>query len=70
MKKMKFNRSWSDVAIVAIITLAITALFAPLIVWAIQMYEEDVQNMNTYARCNSAGGQMGYSKCYKDGREI
>lgn len=64
------NNSWSDIAIVAIITLAITALFALLIVWAIQMSEQEVQNTNTYARCKSAGGQMGYSKCYKDGREI
>lgn len=22
------------------------------------------------ARCKTAGGQMGYSKCYKDGKEI
>lgn len=64
------NNSWSDIAIVAIITLAITALFALLIAWAIQMSEEDVQNMNTYARCKTVGGEMGYSKCYKDGREI
>ena len=70
MKKMKSNNSWSDIAIVAITTLAITALFALLIVWEIQMSEQEVQNTNTYARCKSAGGQMGYSKCYKDGREI
>lgn len=31
MKKMKFNRSWSDVAIVAIITLAIAALLHHLL---------------------------------------
>ncbi len=25
---------------------------------------------DTGARCKSAGGEMGYSKCYKDGKEI
>ena len=28
------------------------------------------QEANAKARCKSAGGEMGYSKCYKDGREI
>lgn len=64
------NNSWSDIAIVAIITLAITALFALLIVWAAQMSEQEIENMNTEARCKTVGGQMGYSKCYKNGKEI
>ena len=70
MKKMKSNRSWSDIAIVAIITLAIAALFAPLIVWVAQMSEQEIENMNTEARCKTVGGKMGYSKCYKNGKEI
>ena len=64
------NNSWSDIAIVAIITLAIAALFALLIAWQFKMSKQEIQNMNTYARCKSAGGKMGYSKCYKDGKEI
>lgn len=28
------------------------------------------QKGNAKARCESIGGKMGYSKCYKDGREI
>jgi len=28
------------------------------------------ENDNTYARCKSAGGEMGYSKCFKNGKEI
>jgi hypothetical protein len=64
------NNSWSDIAIVAIITLAIAALFAPLIVWAAQMSKQEIENMNTEARCKTAGGKMGYSKCYKNGKEI
>lgn len=65
-----FDRSWSDVVIATIITLAIIALFALLTVWGIQMHEQELQNKNTYARCKTAGGEMGYSKCYKDGKEI
>lgn len=64
------NNSWSDVAIVAIITLAIAALFALLIAWQFQMSEQEIQNMNTEARCKTVGGEMGYSKCYKNGKEI
>lgn len=65
-----FDRSWSDVVIVAIITLAVTALFALLIAWGAQMSEQELQNMDTKARCKTAGGEMGYSKCFKNGKEI
>lgn len=64
------NSSWSDVAIVAIIALVIAALFALLIAWQLKMSEQEIQNINTEARCKSAGGKMGYSKCYKNGKEI
>lgn len=64
------NNSWSDVAIGTIITLAIAALFALFIAWQLKMSEQEIQNMNTEARCKTAGGEMGYSKCFKDGKEI
>lgn len=64
------NNSWSDIAISAIITLVIATLFALFIAWELQMSEQELQNMNTEARCKTAGGEMGYSKCYKDGKEI
>lgn len=64
------NSSWSDVTIVATIILAAAALFAPLIAWQFQMSEQELQNMNTEARCKTADGKMGYSKCYKNGKEI
>lgn len=64
------NSSWSDIAISAIITLVIATLFALFIAWGLQMSEQELQNMNTEARCKTAGGEMGYSKCYKDGKEI
>ena len=64
------NNSWSDTVIFAIITLIIAALFALFIAWGFQMSEQELQNMNTEARCKTAGGEMGYSKCYKNGKEI
>lgn len=64
------NNSWSNIAISAIITLVIATLFALFIAWVFQMSEQEIQNMNTEARCKTAGGEMGYSKCFKDGKEI
>lgn len=64
------NSSWSGVIFVAIITLVIATLFALFIVWGFQMSEQELQNMNTEARCKTVGGEMGYSKCFKDGKEI
>lgn len=64
------NNSWSGIAISAIITLVIATLFALFIAWLFQMSEQEIQNMNTEARCKTAGGEMGYSKCFKDGKEI
>lgn len=31
---------------------------------------EDRQRTETKARCKTVGGQMGYSKCYKNGKEV
>ena len=64
------NNSWSDIAISAIITLVIATLFVLFIAWGFQMSEQELQNMNTEARCKTAGGEMGYSKCFKEGKEI
>lgn len=49
--------------------LPIVALFL-FTVWQLQMNEQEIQNKNTEARCKAVGGQMGYSKCYKNGKEI
>lgn len=70
MNKMKSNRSWSDVAIVAIIALVILAFFVLLNKIAQEVANQLDENDNTYARCKSVGGEMGYSKCFKDGREV
>lgn len=69
MKKMKFNIDWSLVGILVVIFLPVVVLFL-LTVWQLQMNEQEIQNKNTEARCKTVGGQMGYSKCYKDGKEI
>jgi hypothetical protein len=62
MNKTKLNINWSNVAAFMMPTLVFAAgcLF---IAWM-------VQNMNTEARCKTVGGEMGYSKCYKNGKEI
>lgn len=64
------NNSWRDVAVVAIIALAIVTLSVLLSKFAQEAANQLNENDNTYARCKSAGGEMGYSKCYKNGKEI
>ncbi len=64
------NMSWKDVAIVAIMASAIVAFFVLLGKSAQEAANQLSENENTYARCKSAGGEMGYSKCYKNGKEI
>nr|DAK44197.1 MAG TPA: hypothetical protein [Caudoviricetes sp.] len=66
---MKFNINWSNVAVFMIPTL-VTIVGCLFIVWVVQMSEEEIENMNTEARCKTVGGKMGYSKCYKNGKEI
>lgn len=66
MNKTKFNIDWSNVVvfIMMILTIAVGSL---VISWLLQDVE---YSRNVEARCKSLGGQMGYSKCYKDGKEI
>jgi len=66
---MKSNIDWSNVADFTVSALVLVAgcLF---IAWVLQMSEEDIENMNTEARCKTVGGEMGYLKCYKNGQEI
>lgn len=69
MKKTKFNMDWSLVGILVVIFLPVVVLFL-FTVWQLQLSEQEIQNKNTEARCKTVGGEMGYSKCYKDGKEI
>ncbi len=70
MKKMKFNIDWELVGIIIAASLPIITTGSLLVVWEFQMNEQEIQNKNTEARCKTVGGEMGYSKCYKNGKEI
>lgn len=70
MKKMKPKIDWVLVGIIVAVSLPIIAVGYLLTVWTVQMSEQEIKNMNTEARCKAVGGEMGYSKCYKDGKEI
>lgn len=69
MKKIKSDINWSNIAVFIIPTLVAVA-GCLLIAWQFKMSKQEIENMNTEARCKTAGGQMGYSKCYKNGKEI
>jgi hypothetical protein len=70
MKKMKSKIDWMLIGIIIAASLPIIATGSLLVVWELQMNEQEIQNKNTEARCKTVGGEMGYSKCYKDGKEI
>lgn len=70
MKKMKSKIDWVLVGIIVAVSLPIIATGSLLVVWDFQMNEQEIQNKNTEARCKTVGGEMGYSKCYKNGKEI
>ena len=70
MKKMKSKIDWVLLGIIVAVSLPIIAAGCLLIVWAAQMSEQEIENINTKARCKTVGGEMGYSKCFKDGKEI
>lgn len=64
------NSSWNNVATVAITALAIVTLSVLLIKFVQEAANQLNENDNTRVRCKTAGGEMGYSKCYKNGKEI
>jgi hypothetical protein len=63
---MKSKINWSNVVvfIMMILTIAVGSL---VISWLLQDTE---RSRNIEAHCKSLGGEMGYSKCYKNGKEI
>lgn len=70
---MKTDYGLSDKAailIVASIVVVGIIFVVAVTMWASSMSKQSIENTNTEARCESAGGKMGYSKCYKHGREI
>ncbi len=70
MKKTKFNIRWIEASIIVVTALPVIVALVLLIVLQFQLFEQEVQDKNTEARCKTVGGEMGYSKCYKNGKEI
>lgn len=70
MKKTKLNIRWIEAGIIVVMALPVVATLVILIVLQFQSSEQEIQNKNTEARCKTVGGEMGYSKCYKDGKEV
>lgn len=71
--KFMKNADPQDVVIVLGVFVLIISIIVFLhwaAVWEDQMSEREAQYTNTEARCKTVGGEMGYSKCYKDGKEI
>lgn len=71
--KFMKNAEPQDVVIVLgafVLIISIIVLLHWAAVWEDQMSEREAQNKNIEARCKTVGGEMGYSKCYKDGKEI
>lgn len=71
--KFMKNADPQDVVIVLgvyVLIISIIVLLHWAAVWEDQMSEREAQYTNTKARCKTVGGEMGYSKCYKNGKEI
>ena len=71
--KFMKNADPQDVVIVLGVFVLIISIIVFLhwaAVWEDQMSEREAQYTNTKARCKTGGGEMGYSKCYKDGKEL
>ena len=62
------RKSISKDAVVAFLSLLVFTLLLGFSS-SISNYDFDKQS-ELSARCKSAGGEMGYSKCFKDGKEI
>lgn len=67
---MDYKLSKTEMFLEIVLIAAIVVGFV-LIGWiTIVDMSEDRQRTETKARCKTVGGEMGYSKCYKDGKEI
>ena len=67
---MDYKLSKTEMFLEIVLIAAIVVGFV-LIGWiTIVDMSEDRQRTETKARCKTVGGEMGYSKCYKNGKEI
>ena len=67
---MDYKLSKTEMFLEIVLIAAIVVGFV-LIGWiTIVDMSEDRQRTETKARCKTVGGEMGYSKCFKNGKEI
>ena len=67
---MSYKLSKVKVLILATEVLIVISCVVALIILGINDMANDRQIRDVKARCKTVGGEMGYSKCYKDGKEI
>lgn len=67
---MDYKLSKVKVLILATEVLIVISCVVALIILGINDMANDRQIRDAKARCKTVGGEMGYSKCYKDGKEI
>lgn len=67
---MDYKLSKVKVLILATEVLIVISCVVALTILGINDMANDRQIRDAKARCKTVGGEMGYSKCYKDGKEI
>lgn len=67
---MGYKLSKVEVLILATGVLILISCVVALTILGINDMVNDRQIRDVKARCKTVGGEMGYSKCYKDGKEI
>lgn len=67
---MDYKLSKVEVLILATGVLILISCVVALTILGINDMVNDRQIRDAKARCKTVGGEMGYSKCYKNGKEI
>ena len=67
---MDYKLSKAEVLILATEVLIAISCVVALIILGVSDMVNDSQIQDVKARCKTVGGEMGYSKCFKDGREV
>ena len=67
---MGYKLSKVEVLILATGVLILISCVVALTILGINDMVNDRQVRDVKARCKTVGGEMGYSKCYKNGKEI
>lgn len=67
---MDYKLSKVEVLILATGVLILISCVVALTILGVNDMVNDRQIKDVKARCKTVGGEMGYSKCYKNGKEI